>query len=212
MNELPNTLVKLTQGSRLKHYPKGQIIIYQEDKSHEIVLLAKGYIKIYDIDKQGNEKVLHIVKKGALAPFSFFSGVEQETRWFYAALTDCDVYVFSANNLEEKLQQDNELLLFLTHWFCLEVHEILTRLSSMGKSSAKMKLIAALRFLAKENSKQRPSGWIRVNFPVNHQLLADMTGVTRESAATIMKNLTKREYVRNPRQTILEINSKQIYN
>ncbi len=212
MDKLPNNLVKLAEGSRLKHYPKGQIIIYQGDKPHEVVLVANGYIKMYDIDKQGNEKILHIIKKGAIAPFSFFSGIDQEIRWFYAALTDCDVYVFSAQRLEEKVKQDKDLLLFINHWFSLEVHEILTRLSSMGKSSAKIKLIAALRFLAKENSNQRQSGWIRVNFPVNHQLLADMTGVTRESAATIMKDLTVREYVRNPRQTILEINPKKIYN
>lgn len=82
MNEAPPLIAKLTEHSRLKHYPKGQIIIYQGDKPHEAIILANGYIKLYDIDKQGNEKILHVISPWAIAPFSFFSGPAENVRWF----------------------------------------------------------------------------------------------------------------------------------
>ena len=202
---MPAVLNDITDGVRLKHYPKGQIIFYQGDTPDDVAILSDGYIKVYDIDDQGNEKILHIVDSGALVPFAFFSGGHRSIQWFYSALTDCDVYVISMDKLEEEFRNNSELAIFMMNWFSLEVHELLIRLSSLGKSNARMKVCAALTFLMKHNSKQRPSGWHRVEFPVNHQLLADMTGVTRESVATIMKDLTNRGYVRNPRQTILEI-------
>ncbi len=209
MNKLPAVLEDITKEVRLKHYPKGQIIFYQGDTPDDVAILSDGYVKVYDIDDQGNEKILHIVNIGALVPFSFFSGGHRSIQWFYSALTDCDVYIISMKRLEQEFKNNNELAFFMMNWFSLEVHELLIRLSSLGKSNAKMKVCAALTFLMTHNAKSRPSGWRRVNFPVNHQLLADMTGVTRESVATIMKDLTNRKYVRNPRQTILEINEQK---
>jgi CRP-like cAMP-binding protein len=92
------------------------------------------------------------------------------------------------------------------HWYSKEVHELLVRLSSLGKTNTREKIIASLKFLAKHHAKERTNGWYRVNFSVNHQLLADLTGVTRESSAMTMKDLSEKGVVRNPRQTVLEIN------
>ena len=205
MKELPLLLQQLIRKERLKQYPKGQIIFYQGDHHHEVAILSQGYVRVYDIDDQGNEKILHILKPGSILPFSFFSGEPETINWFYAALTDCDIYVLNKDKLEQALKNNPELTMLLMHWLSLEVHELLVRLSSMGKSNAKIKIMAALMFLTVHSSKLRPSGWQRVVFPVNHQLLADMTGVTRESAALIMKDLAQNGLVRNPRQTILEI-------
>jgi CRP-like cAMP-binding protein len=49
-----------------------------------------------------------------------------------------------------------------------------------------------------------------VNFAVSHQLIADICGITRESAALVMKELQNENTVRNPRVTILEINQKKL--
>ncbi len=209
MVNLLSLLAEADQEVRQKHYPKGQIIFYQGDHTLEVAILTNGYIKVYDIDDQGNEKILHILRQGALAPFSFFSGKKEQIHWFYSALTDCDVYVIDMDVILDRVKKDSELSLALMNWFSYEVKELLTRLSSLGKSTAREKVMAALIFLSDYCSKQRPSGWKRVSFPVNHQLLADMTGVTRESAAMIMKELAKKGIVRNPRQTILEIKLKE---
>lgn len=212
MDKMPQILKDAVKDVRLKRYPKGQIIFYQGDQPHDIAILKQGYIKVYDIDEQGNEKILHILRAGALIPFSFFSGNQDEIRWFYAALTDSDVYVIGFEDMQAMVKANNQLAVFLMHWFSLEVHELLSRLSSLSKSSVKKKVVAALAFLAKYCSKDRPNGWKRVDFPVNHQLLADMTGITRESAASIMKELVVSGIVRNPRQTILEISEKLVKN
>lgn len=96
------------------------------------------------------------------------------------------------------------------NWFSNEMHDVLVRLSSLGKTNARDKLLAALRMLQKRHSTNRRGHWWRVHFTVNHQLLADMTGITRESAALTMKELQNEKIIRNPSLAILEINAKAL--
>jgi len=204
-DKIPPLIESLVDNVRSKHYPKGQIILYQGDTPTEVLVLRTGVIKLYDIDDQGNEKILHLVKPHAIVPFAFFSGGDRPIQWFYTALTDCDVCVLPLDEILDRLSHDAELTGYLMNWFSLEVHELLVRLSSLGKTNSHDKLKAALRFLGTFHSIRRRSGWRRVMFPVNHQLLADMTGITRESTAMAMKDFQQDGLVRNPRQTILEI-------
>jgi CRP-like cAMP-binding protein len=210
MEKISPILAKTVDGARSKHYPKGQIMLYQSDAPQEVYVLHEGVIKVYDIDEQGNEKVLHLLKPYSIAPFSFFTGNETTIQWFYSALTDCKVYVVPLEDFKDQMEGNQELTIYLMNWFSREVHELLVRLSSLGKSTARDKVVAALKFLATIHATERRSGWSRVAFPISHQLIADLTGVTRESAATIMRELSNEEIVRNPRQTILEINLEKL--
>lgn len=212
MDDVPPSLQRLLRSARQKHFPKGQIIMYEGDIPSEVYVLKAGVVKLYDIDDQGNEKILHIVKPPALLPFAFFSGGTYPIRWFYTALTDCDAYVLSEPKLMHNLQADGQLAVALMNDFSEDVHELLTRLSSLEKTNARGKMIAALKFLAVRHARERRSGWWRVNFPVSHQLLADMSGITRESAAVVMKELQDDKITRNPRITILEINKRKLIN
>ena len=88
----------------------------------------------------------------------------------------------------------------------------MVRLSALGKTKAQDKLVATLWFLARWHAEDRRGDWCRVNFPVNHQLLADITGITRERAAVVMKELQDNKITRSPRLTILEINKERLKN
>lgn len=194
------------KGVRSKRYPRGQIILYKDDPAYEVVILKKGIIKLHDVDAQGNEKILHLVKPYAVAPLAFFSGNNENMHWFYSALTDCEVCTMPAEELTRMMRENSELALYLVNWFSLEVHELLVRLGSFGKTNARDKVTAALKFLAARHALGRRSGWRSVAFPVNQQFIADMTGLTRESAAAIMRDLLGRGLIRTPRQTLLEVN------
>lgn len=202
----PARLQKLIEGLRPKHYPRGQILLYQGDVPLDTLILKKGVIKLHDIDDNGNEKILHLVKPYSVIPLAFFSGNKSHMHWFYTALTDCDVCVLPAEDLERQMKEDSALAIYLMNWFSLEVHELLVRLNSFGKTTAFGKISAAIKFLATHHYVKRRSGWRRIDFPVNQQMLADMTGLTRESVASILRDFRKKEVIRNPRQTIMEVN------
>lgn len=210
MESFPSLLQPLVEGARHKRIMKDQVILYEGDHVEDMLVVTQGIVKIHDIDEHGNEKILHLVKPPGIIPFAFFSGGDDPTRWFYTALTDCDVYVVPKMRILAELHTSSTLAVYLMNWFSKEVHHVFTRLSSLGKTNAHDKLIAALRFLADCHSAEQRNGWFRVSFPVTHQLLADMTGVTRESAAFAMKELQFQKVVRSPRLGILEIKTSRL--
>jgi CRP-like cAMP-binding protein len=192
--------------ARRREYPKGQIILYQGDTPSDMYLLKSGEVKIYDIDEQGSEKILHILRPPAMFPFAGYLAVQPEVMWFYGALTDTEVYVLQYADIKSYMKQHGEFTVYLLDRLVGEMHELLVRLNSMGKTTARGKLVAALKFLGVHHSEIRRNNWRRVTFPVSHQLLADMTGITRESATMTMKQLQLEKIIRCPRLTVLEIN------
>lgn len=203
-------IAKITSQAKLRNYPKGQIILYEGDTPSDLFIIKEGIVKVYDIDDQGNEKILHIAKAPSMFPMVFFAGGNDETRSFYTTITDAEIYVIPKETAEKLIHNDAELAVTVMHWFAREVHELLVRLSSLEKTTTRDKLCAALKFLAVHHSQERKTGWHRVNFPISHQILADMIGVTRESTTMVMKDFQKDKIIRNPRLTVLEINFKKL--
>jgi len=210
MDVFPPPLIPILRDMRCKPIRKGQIMLYRGDRTPDVYIIHSGIVKIYDVDEQGNEKVLQLVKRPAVIPFAFFSGSTVAAKWFYEALTDCEIYVVPQIKLIQGIRDDSNLALYLMNWFSGEVHEILQRLSSLGKSTARDKLFAALLSLVNRHSTERRGPWRRITFPVNHQLLADMTGITRESITVAMKGLQDDGMVRHPRVNILEVNTSKL--
>lgn len=204
---MPLILQQALRSARTREVPSGQIILYEGDIPQEVYVLKSGIIKIYDIDDQGNEKILHLVKSPAIIPFAFFSELHNPLRWFYASLTDCEVYILPGKEFLEKVHKNGDLFQILTNNFSDDVHELLVRLTSLSKTNAQDKVVAVLWFLATHHASERRAGWWRVEFAVNHQLIADMCGITRESTSLVMKDLLDKKIIRAPKLATLEINT-----
>ena len=108
------------EGCAAAKLPEGQIILYQGDSPPYMFLLKHGEIKVYDIDEQGNEKVLYIIRPGSIFPFAGYLGRRAEVMWFYAALTEVEAYAISYENLDAGLRQDPELARYLLEKVTIE--------------------------------------------------------------------------------------------
>lgn len=213
MKEITGTpLDPLLAQAKVRQYPKGQIILYEGENPTDAFVVKQGAVKIYDIDEDGNEKILHIIKPLGIFPVIFMFGTTGQTSTFYTTVADSELYVLSRATFEERLANDPELVLYCMRWFANEVQEIMRRMSSLEKTSTRSKLFATLAYLARQHCDPPKSGWKRVRFPISHQLLADMIGVTRESTTMVMKDLQKEKIVRTPKLGSLEINSLLIEN
>jgi len=118
------------------------------------------------------------------------------------------VYILPYTEFKERLDRIDGTTAYnlLLGQLLEEVHELLTRISHSTKSSSEERLIAALKFLAKHHVKARSTPWYPVNFPVPHHLLADMTGLTRETVSVTLKQLQTKKLVRYLSNGKLEIN------
>ena len=213
MKDLTGTpLDPLLANAKVRSYPKGQIILYEGENPTDAFVVKSGAVKIYDIDEDGNEKILHIVKPLGVFPVIFMFGTAGQTSTFYTTVADSELYVLSRADFEQRLTTDPALVLYCLRWFANEVQEMMRRMSSLEKTSTRDKLIATLGYLSRQHCEPGAAGWKKVTFPISHQLLADMIGVTRESTTMVMKDMQKEKLVRTPKLGILEINSLLIEN
>ena len=203
-------LEKALQSARIKSVPAGQILMYADDEPQDIYIIKSGIVKLYDIDDQGNEKILHLVGHPSVIPFSFFSELDKPLKWFYGTVTDCELYTISHEELSDIIKKDYRIFQQLTHDFSDSVHELLVRLSSLGKTNSQDKVKAAIKFLLACHSTKLDDTWWRVTFPVNHQLVANLCGITRESTAVVMKEMSDKGIINCKRVSILEINKEKL--
>ncbi len=200
------------QKARVKAVPAGQIIVYEGDPVQQVFVIKQGIVKLHNIDDKGNDKILHLLQPGAVMPLAFYSGRQDTTtRWYYTALTDSELYVLANDTLQSAVEKDSRTALYLFNKFSGEVHEIIVRLDSLNKSNVHDKVMAALRYFVACHTKASAQQWRRVTFSVNHQLIADMIGATRESTTVAMKRLADDKIIRYPKLTVLEINTKKLY-
>lgn len=203
----PNSpLANILRNAKVRHYPKGQIILYEGENPTDAFVVKRGAVKIYDIDEDGNEKILHIIKAPGIFPTIFLFGAQGVTSTFYTTVADSELYVLSRAEFEEQFTGNPALAIYCIRWFAGEVAEMMRRMSSLEKTSTRDKLIATLGYLVRQHADNQKGGWKRVRFPISHQLLADMIGVTRESTTMVMKDLHKEKYVRTPKLGVLDIN------
>lgn len=212
VTQITKEFENLLKKSRVKHFPRGQIIYYEGDSPTDVMVIKHGVIKLYNINDQGNEKILHILGPDAIIPLRFTTHHSEPLKWFYSALVDADLYIIQKSEIFDLMARDDESETYLMDWFSDEVHELLVRLDSLNKTNARDKIIGALKFLVVKHATLRRSGWYRVNFPISHQVIADIIGMTRESTAIAMKELADAGYIRNPRMTILEIDFRKLCN
>lgn len=206
MPKLSSPLDSLLKSAHKRNYAKGQIIVFNGDRQTNMYILKKGSIKMYDIDEAGNEKIVHILRPDTIFPYSTYLGRPTEAIWFFAALSDSTVYVLPLDLINTKAWQDPRLNYYLMNRLVGEMHELFIRVASLNKTTARYKLIGALKFLSVHHSSSASGKWRKIDFPVSHQLLADMTGITRESATLAMQQLHDEGIVKSPHQGELDIN------
>lgn len=195
--------------ANVRHYAKNQIICYQGDKSHHVFFVLKGHIKYYDIDENGNEKILHIVGPQNIFPMLYAFGVTPEISAFYASIDAVEVIVIPIDEFRVATETNIDFANTLTRWFLTEIEQLVFRINSFEKTDSHLKIMHALKYLA-TNYGQTNGEWEQLNFTVTQQFLANFTGLTRETVSTIMNELEKDDITRCKKSSFLEIKKKEL--
>lgn len=77
-----DNIEKLLNISKIVHYPKNSILFYENDNASKILFLISGLIKIYKIDKFGNEIFLYHIYKNSM--ISELTSLQEDTIYCYS--------------------------------------------------------------------------------------------------------------------------------
>lgn len=174
---------------------KGQILLYQHDKSDSIYLIKEGYVKVYDITARGEEKLLLILKPGDMYPEFWSLGGAQPLLYFYESLSDVELCSMPKTKLNKLISDDHSATKNILKYYMTRTRDLMSRLESIEGTNASYKVGHVLQYLVRVHGKDMGKLKSEIQLPITHQNIADMAGVTRETASIQIKMLADKKVI-----------------
>lgn len=176
----------------IRTFKKGEIIIFQGEAPRCAYAVKQGTVKAYNLSVEGDEKPVAFYSDDAIFPAAWVYGKMPSAIYYYEAFTPTvEVYSVERAELAAFIKKRPELLY-------LELERALQselggsmRLNALQHSRASDKLIYTLHYLALSHGKPVGDGKVEITLDLKHQDFANLTGLTRETAATELNKLKK---------------------
>lgn len=185
---------KLFKDARIKTYPKNQLIHYQGDPLSNIYLIESGYIKAYTILDSGDTRTILILGPGDVFPLAFSSSLDWENyqiRYFYQSLCDTKMLSLPSEVLKHNIEKNSEMMGTYMNYIAASNEAIMQQLEVMKNKKAIDKVGLLLPYLISKAGKKVKPDVYQLQLKLSHQELADLSGVTRETTTTLIKELEK---------------------
>ena len=190
-------------------FSRGQIILYAGDELQHAFCIKSGYVKIYDINDQGENRILAIVPPNSLMPLSLsttMSASKQTVRYFHEAMSDVEVYKMPRRELAPLLESDQRYLgLIIDHLDKVTV-ALLRRVSIVEGKDAKDKIVNLFRYLIRVCGIEITPRRFSIRPRITHQDIASLIGITRETTSIQIKKLEREGMVEQRKNGRLIIN------
>jgi CRP/FNR family transcriptional regulator len=155
----------------------------------------------------GDEKPVAFYQADSVFPASWVYGQEASATYYYEAFTDqVEVYAIDRKEYVDFVKKRPELLYQELRRILIDQLGGSIRLNALQHSRASDKLIYTLHYLALSHGKAAGAGKIELTLDMTHQDLANLTGLTRETAATELNKLKKQGIIKYGKNVPYQLN------
>ncbi|MDB5184420.1 MAG: CarD family transcriptional regulator [Candidatus Saccharibacteria bacterium] len=171
-------------------FKKGEIIIFQGEAPRSAYIVKSGMVKAYNLSVNGDEKPVEFYSDHSSFPGSWIYGKVPSAIYYYEAFTD--EVVLSVVTREEYvafIKSTPEILYGELERYITSQLGNSMRLNALQHSRASDKLIYTLHYLALSHGKTISPQIVEITLDLTHQDFANLTGLTRETAATELNKL-----------------------
>jgi CRP-like cAMP-binding protein len=179
-----------------------------------IYLIKNGYVKAYTILESGDTRTMMLLSAGDIFPLAFSESMDWNNytiRYFYQSLTDTELIVVPSQTLSQKINHNLELMNAYMTYLAASNEAIMTQLEVMKNKKAIDKVGLLLPYLISKAGKKIKPGVFQLELKLSHQEIADLSGVTRETTTTLIKQLEKQGIIDQSRNK-WRINTKKLEN
>lgn len=192
-------------------FSKGEIIVFQGEAPRSAYVVKTGTVKAYNLSVNGDEKPVAFYAGDNAFPASWIYGKSASSVYYYEAFTaEVEVYVIDRDEFVQYIRKRPELLY-------QELERLLSdqlggslRLNALQHSRASDKLVYTLHYLALTHGHSIDGDTVEIDLALTHQDFANLTGLTRETAATELNKLKKKGVINYGKHTPYQLNLKQL--
>lgn len=178
---------RLNRRALVRHFRKKSTIYAPSEAGQTVLVLASGRVKVFDLTPEGRETIMAFVEQGEL--FGELAALDGEPRREFAeAATDCDVLAIPRDDFLNLLESRADLALSVTKLVGLRRQRIETRLRNILFLPSRPRLIRVLVELVETHGEHTGTRH-EIRFPLSHQDLAGLIGVSRETVTLTLGQL-----------------------
>jgi CRP-like cAMP-binding protein len=188
---------------------KKKTVVYSPAETGETVLvLAAGRVKNYDLNTEGRETILAFIEQGEL--FGELAALDGQPRQEFAeAVEDSEILAIPREDFLELLERRGDLALSVTKLVGLRRQRIETRLRSVLFLPSRARLVRLLIELVEAHG-ERTGFHYAIRFPLSHQDLANLIGVSRETVTLALGQLQDEGLITVERQRVIVRDMKKL--
>lgn len=188
------SLSKYGDGIPQKSYKRQKTILYQGEIPKSVYIIKKGIVRAYNILENGEERTIEFLAEGDIVAANWVFGNSGSTVYYYGAFTDVSLLLMPKEEFTKYLQETE---------FTQQVIESISRryiastmhANALLQTYASTKIVQGLQFLVLSNGKKLPDGRYRITTRLTQQDVANLVGITRETAALELSKLKKKKII-----------------
>ncbi|MCA9327024.1 Crp/Fnr family transcriptional regulator [Candidatus Saccharibacteria bacterium] len=199
--KLYGKLVVLESKGVVHRFPKKQTIIFQGDVPGGVHIIKSGLVKVYGITSDGDQRTVSLLNAGDVFPMSWVFDKTDVCMYYFEAASDSQILIVPKKAYQQALDTNMELRKqihenYMSHYIAATMH-----VYALEHSHAKDKLIYILQYLTTRFGERMADGKTKINLRLSHQDIAEMVGITRETAAVELHKLKDMGYIEYQRFT-----------
>jgi CRP/FNR family transcriptional regulator, cyclic AMP receptor protein len=195
----------------VRSFKKGEIVIFQGEAPRSAYVVKSGTIKAYNLSVSGDEKPVAFYPADNVFPAAWVYGKLASAVYYYEAFTpEVELYVIDRDAFVTFIKKTPELMY-------QELERLLTdqlggslRLNALQHSRASDKLVYTLHYLALTYGKPAGQHAVEITLDLTHQDFANLTGLTRETAATELNRLKKQRIIDYGKNRLYRLDLKRL--
>lgn len=195
----------------VRTFRKGEVIIFQGEVPRTAFVIKTGTVKAYNLSVGGDEKPVAFYAPDSTFPASWVYGKVASAMYYYEAFTpEVQIYAIDREEFVAFIKKRPELLFQeLQHVMSDQIGASL-RLNALQHSRASDKLIYSLHYLALTYGRPIQDDKIEILLELTHQDFANLTGLTRETAATELNKLKKQGVIYYSKNTPYQLDRQKL--
>ncbi|HSE46619.1 MAG TPA: Crp/Fnr family transcriptional regulator [Gemmatimonadales bacterium] len=193
---LPETeLVAFAELVRERSYPKGSVILFEDDPGDALYLVATGQVKVVLIGEDGREVILSVLGEGSF--FGEMALIDDQPRSAHViAMTDATVLMLRREDFQARLRRSPEIAIGLLRELSRRLRRADEKIGSLVLLDVNGRVADVLLRLADEE----PDG--RITKKITHHVIAQMIGSSRETVSRTMRDFVERGLITVTRREI----------
>ena len=197
--------------SQIRLFKKGSAILFQGEIPRKAFIIRDGVVRAYTVKTSGEESTIALSTKDDIFPISWLLDATSNSLFYYEAVSDVRVMGVTKDDFNKVVSSSTEKLTEMLRYVNQQYTSMLVRITGLSQSRAIEKISFTFYYLLFRYGIEHSGGMHHIDLKLNHLMIANLTGLTRESTTTNLKVLKEKGIITYTRSSF-SVNKKKLEN